>query len=68
MNKREAAIITAYTNVMCGEFSDFQKYVEEKFGRPVLSHEFASKEFTAELRQASKEDFLSLAESIGDES
>ena len=40
MNKREAAVISAYTGILLGEFSDLHKYVEEIFGRPVFTHEF----------------------------
>lgn len=32
MTKREAAIVSAYTGYLIGEFSDFQAYAEEVMG------------------------------------
>ena len=60
MNKRECAIVSAYTGFLCGEFSDMHEYVEELFCGPVFTHQFASKEFTARLREMSKDDFVNL--------
>lgn len=66
MNKREAAIITAYTGVCFGGklFSDYHKYVEEKFGRPISTHEMADKRFWLALKEKSYDDFVELAKSI----
>ena len=33
MTKREAAIVSAYTRYLIGEFSDFHAYAEEVIGR-----------------------------------
>lgn len=33
LTKREAAIISAYTGFMIGEFSEMHKYIEEKLQR-----------------------------------
>ena len=69
MNKRESAIISAYTGLSFGGklFSEFHKYVEEKFGHPVWTHEMASKEFWEKLKKLCEEDFINLAENIRDE-
>lgn len=68
MNKRESAIITAYTGILFGGklFSDFHEYVEEKFGHPVWTHEMVSQEFWDKLKELSRDDFSNLAENIGD--
>ena len=58
MTKREAAIVSAYTGYLIGEFSDFQAYAEEIMGRPVFTHEFPN--IADELKEASKEDFMSI--------
>ena len=58
MTKREAAIISAYTGYLIGEFSDFQAYAEEILGRPVFTHEFPS--IADELKEKSKKDFMSI--------
>ena len=40
MTKREAAIISAYTGYLIGEFSDLHAYTEEVMGQPIFTHEF----------------------------
>lgn len=64
MNKREAAIVTAFTGKLCGSFSDFHAYAEEIMSRPIWTHEFGSKELSEELKQASRKDFISLSENL----
>lgn len=66
MNKREAAVIGAYTGILMGDFSDMHKYIEEIMGRPLFTHEMASKEVIAEIKNKSKKDFLAICESIGE--
>lgn len=60
MNKREAAIISSYTGILLGEFSDMHEYIEEIMGRPVFTHELASKEVREKIKSLSKEDFLDI--------
>ena len=60
MTKRECAIVSAYTGILCGDFNEFHKYVEEKMGRPVWTHEFANKTLWEVIRELSKEDFCNL--------
>lgn len=58
MTKREAAIVSAYTGYLIGEFSDFQAYAEEILGRPVFTHELPN--IADELKEKSKKDFMSI--------
>lgn len=60
MTYKEAVIISAYTGVLMCDFDDMHKYIEEKLGRPVWSHELASKEIQNEIRQKCKQEFLEL--------
>ena len=60
MTKREAAIISAYTGYMFGEFEDMHEYVQELLGRPIFSHEFGNAEFAEDLHERSKADFIAL--------
>jgi hypothetical protein len=60
LTKQQAAIIGAYTGVLCGDFSDMHAYVEKVMGHPVFTHEMGSKDFTEQLRSAAKADFLSI--------
>lgn len=69
MNKRESAIISAVTEISFGGklFNEFHKYVEEKFDRPVFTHEMAGKEFWVKLKELAMPDFAALCENIKDE-
>lgn len=60
ITKREAAIISAYTGFLLGEFSEVHKYVEEILERPVWTHQFADEGLTALIKEKSKEDFINL--------
>lgn len=66
MDRRESAIICAYTGVSFGGrlFSDFHQYVEEKFQRPVFTHEMGDRKFWNRLKKLSRDDFLNLAVNI----
>lgn len=58
MTKREAAIVSAYTGYLIGEFSDFHAYAEEIIGRPIFTHEIPI--LADELKEKSKKDFMSI--------
>ena len=60
ITRRESAIISAYTGYLIGTFSDMHEYIEEKFGRPVWTHEMADRKFEERLRELSKPDFLAI--------
>lgn len=60
MTKREAAIVSAYTGILIGNFSDMHGYVEEKLGRPIWTHEFASEKLFEEIKEKTKSDFISI--------
>lgn len=56
----QAVVITAFTGISTGHASEFHSYAERKLGRPIFTHEMAAKEFWAELKDASRSDFLEL--------
>jgi hypothetical protein len=58
LTNRQAAIISAYTGILAGPFTDFHEYAEEVLGRPVFVHEFAF--IDKELKEAARGDFMSL--------
>ena len=60
MTKREAAIVSAYTGILIGKFSDMHEYVEEKLGRPIWTHQFAEEKLFEEIKEAVKPDFISI--------
>lgn len=68
MTKRECAIVMAYTGVcmLAGDnLGVYYKYVEEKIGRPVYTHEMY--ELADEIKEKSKDDFLELCRTATDE-
>lgn len=67
MNKREGAIISAYTGFLCGSFSAFHEYAEQIMKHPIWTHQFGDKEMAAKIKEASKADFLKLCEDICEE-
>ena len=67
MNRHEAIIISAYTSYLLVPFSDVHKYIEEKMGRPVWTHEMGNPEFYEKIRDACREDFLNIEITDGDE-
>ena len=60
MTKREAAIVSAYTGILIGEFDDFHKYAEEIIGGPIWTHQFVDKKFTNKIKELSRNDFLNI--------
>ena len=63
MTDKEKAVVMAYTGVamLCGEkFSIFHKYIEDIMGRPIFTHELASKLLWEQIKEKSRDDFLEL--------
>lgn len=60
MTKQEAAIVSAFTGVLLGSFSDMHSYIEKLMGRPVFTHEMGDKLFCSVIKKLSKPDFINL--------
>jgi hypothetical protein len=60
MTKREAAIVSAYTGYLVGEFAVLQHYVEEKLGRKVDLAEMGQGPVVLEIHDKSEPDFMQL--------
>jgi hypothetical protein len=60
MDKHEAAIVSAYTGYLIGEFSDMHEYIEKVMKRPVFTHEMASEKIVDEIKQAATDDFMDI--------
>jgi hypothetical protein len=58
--KEIGAIVTAYTGVVLGHFSDTHEYAERVLGRPVWTHMFADESIVEELKKATEPDFMRL--------
>jgi hypothetical protein len=60
MTKQEAAIISAYTGVLIGKFSDTHEYIERILKRPVFTHELGNKKIWEQIKSNSYNDFVSI--------
>ena len=60
MTKEEKLIVSAYTGTLMTDFNDFVKFVEEKLGRVILTHELGDKNVQAEIKRSVREDFFKL--------
>ncbi|AXH69641.1 hypothetical protein HWB79_gp171 [Streptomyces phage LukeCage] len=60
MTKREAAIVAVFTGILIGDFADMHEYIEELVDRPVWTHELASEEFAAKLKELARPDFMEI--------
>lgn len=60
ITKREAAIISAYTGYLIGDFGETHEYIQEILGRPVWSHEMADSKLWDQIREKAKPDYISL--------
>lgn len=63
MTTEEKIIVSAYTGVLVCDFSDLHGYIEKLLDRPVWTHEMASEEFFANIKEKAKPDFLKLCAS-----
>jgi hypothetical protein len=61
LTKEQAAIICAYTGIVCGDIADVRRYAERVLGRPMYTHHFADSAVWAALLIASKADFEAIS-------
>ena len=60
LSRKQAAVISAYTGILAGPFSDMQDYANEKLGRNVMTPEFGIREVVTALREATRADFRAI--------
>jgi hypothetical protein len=60
MTRQEAAIVSAYTGILIGRFSDLHRYIETLLDRPVFTHELADNSLFDKIKAKAKKDFISL--------
>lgn len=60
MTKHEAVVVTAYTQICIGDFSEYKKYAEKLLGRPICTHELMYDDVVEEIRRKSKPDFMAI--------
>lgn len=62
MTLHEKVVLSAYTGILMCDFREVHKYIEKLLGRPVWSHELASEDLLAEIKEKAKSDFLKIIE------
>lgn len=65
MTLQEKIIVSAYTGYIMCDWSPVHKYIEDKMGRPVWTHELADENLLAALRERVKPDFIALCATEG---
>jgi hypothetical protein len=60
MTKREAAIVSAYTGCLVGDFADMVKYAEEKLGYQLPDFALSNKWIVGQLGEVARKDFLEI--------
>ncbi len=60
MTKREAAIVSAYTGYLCGDFSEMHKYIEEIMGEPIFTQALGNPELVKIIHEKAKPDFVNI--------
>ena len=58
LTKKQAIVISGYTEILMCDFGDFHEDVEKRLGRPVMTHEFPV--IAEEIKKAYKHDFLAM--------
>ena len=53
MTKQEAAIVTAYTGMLIGDFGDAHEYMEKIMDRPIFTHELIPGKLIDEIKEKS---------------
>lgn len=60
LTREQAAIVGAYTGVLCSAFSDLHALIEQLVGRPVFTHELADPMMKELIRDRAKARFLAI--------
>ncbi len=67
LSKEHAVILTGFTGILFGSFSDFHEDVEKRIGHPVWTHQFPDLIKSGEIKSLYKIDFLEIQPEISDE-
>lgn len=67
LTREQAAVLGAFTGILMGPFQDLHEYAERIMGRPIMTHEFGSREVAAQLREAARDDLERLVAGVTDE-
>lgn len=60
MTQQERLVVSAYTGYLMTDWGLLHRFIEERLGRPVWTHEFADEKLLEEIRAKIKPEFLAL--------
>ena len=60
MTNKEKIVVSAYTGVLMCDFDEMHQYIEKKLKRPVWTHELGNEKIIEKIRDATRNDFLSI--------
>lgn len=66
LTKEQAAIIGAYTGILCGPFDEMHQYIEGLMGRPVFTCELGSKGTWEMIKELAKADLGRIVRELGE--
>lgn len=60
LTKEQAVVLSGFTGILMCNFSDLQADVERRVGNPVYTHQFGNKEFSEEVKNLYRSDFMKI--------
>lgn len=60
LTKEQAIVLTGFTGILHGSFSDFHEDVEKRFDHGIFTHMFADKSFVEKVKLMYTDDFLAM--------
>lgn len=60
LTKEQAVVLSGFTGLLHGSFSDFHEDVEKRMGRPVFTHELGDKDIAAKVKELYRDDFIAM--------
>lgn len=60
LTKKQAVVLSGFTGLLHGSFSDFHEDVEKRMGRPVFTHELGDKDIAARVKELYRDDFIAM--------
>ena len=60
LTREQAAIIGAFTGILCGPFEDVHGLIERVLDRPVFTHEMVSKDLWEKVKKLIEPEYLAI--------
>lgn len=60
LTKEQAAILGAFTGILCGPFADIQEYANRVLNGQFFTHQFGDEGFAMRLKEAARADFMAI--------